>query len=281
MNVLCLGLSYTARYLATHFKEHNCFFLSRQENIADFNVFSVANHKTYASGLQKKLEESQIDVILDCIPTLDEDNSVYYSPIVLSLLEKKEIPYIHISSTSVFPSSDEISRNYSELPCYNETSSIAIEKLSDRGKKRMSLEQAVLNTYPHAQILRSTGIYGPSRSLVHHFYSKNFRRARLGNIVVSRIHVHDLLRLFLAMSTSKHKLVCGVDEYPAPYREVIEFLKENMNFPIPIESNLSENPKGRIIRSIYASELLEGTYMFPTFREGFHQIIYNELNTGK
>ena len=145
---------------------------------------------------------------------------------------------------------------------------------TERGQKRLQSEMAIRQLYPRAKILRSTGIYGPGRSLAEAFQAGDFARAKCGNRFVSRIHVHDLLRLAFALGENPQNpsLVHAVDEGVESYKEVFSFMEREFYFSIPGDWRTSP-PKGRIIRSLYAKKLLGGVYCFPSYREGFSKLL--------
>ncbi len=265
MQILCLGTSYTACYGAVNFcKDHNFTFLSRSPGSKqNLNYFSPK-------------AKPAIDCIWDTVPPArSKALTVPYAAIVGKLMEqKKDLPYIYVSSTAVFPS---VSEQGGAIKSYDENSSPAPE--DERGERRLRMEELITKSYPHARIIRSTGIYGPRRSLLSQFLSGNFARLSLGNRIISRIHVQDLVRLALALSQKKEELpalVCGVDARPAPYSEVFSFLEQELGIPIQGAAAIAKQPiQGRIIRSLYVSELL-GAYDFPTYKEGFGALYREE-----
>ena len=260
MNFLFLGVGYTGRYAFFNFnKEYDFYFLSRRNTIyKDLSYFEETPVKP------------KIDCIVNCIPPA---GGIPYQKIINDVLEENEnCVYIYISSTAVFPKSTK----ESNISVYNENSPV---KLNDKkGKLRFLTEEKIKALYPKACILRSTGIYGKGRSLVEQILSKNFSRTSIGNPFVSRIHVHDLCRLLFALGQKDLKslpsLVHAVDKKVACYYEIFSFLEKILDFKIP--GNWRESKKsGRIIQSLYAEKLLEGRYSFPSYKEGFSDILKN------
>ena len=266
MNILCLGSSYTGRYGAFNFSgEHSFYFLSR------------------TSGSRKSLlyfdplQAMTMDCILDTVPPIEEKGKLLlvYHHIVEPLLTRQgNIPYIYISSTAVFPQIANAS-----LPVFNENSQPNPD--NKRGELRLKMEQKICNYYPHAKILRSTGIYGPGRSMIENMLKGNFfsgPRAERVNRLVSRIHVHDLLRLaFALVEKSKRNLVHAVDQNTATYGEIFAFIEKEFGLPMTENQewqNILKTPiQGRYIRSLYASELLKHNYNYPSYKEGFRDAV--------
>ena len=286
MNILILGASYTGRYIAVNFSNENKFyFLSRRQgHFSELSYYVDPN--------------IHIDCIINTIPPLSSPSSRKreppYHPQVSSLLEKNpSIVYLYISSTAVFPSDSK-----GEIKSYVESDYPRPD--TTRGKRRLEEEEMILSFYPKARIIRSAGIYGPGRSVVSQLLSGNFSRIFIGNRIISRIHVCDLARILLTVSRGRgtpHPLIHAVDELPAPYKEVFLWLEgylvgfqnglqnslqNGLNEGLlpqgllskgRLEGNWRDEPvKGRMIRSLYVKDLL-GKYSFPTFREGFFDIL--------
>ena len=270
MNILCLGTSYTARYAVVNFNfQHDFYFLSRKPNYYP--------QLKYFDSSQIKSHGLSIDFILDTIPPPAKNSDAKnrfppYKNEVDAVMAKQRIPYIYISSTAVFPADPSCHTLTHSPVCFNEKD-IPVPD-TPRGIARLQMEECIKQHYSQVQILRSTGIYGPGRSILEKIRSGNLARTRIGNRFTSRIHVHDLLRLAFALACQKEgrdriKLVHAVDQDTAPYSEVFNFIQNKFQITIPSGAWQSQKPRGRIIKSIYAEKLLEGQYCFPTYKEGF------------
>ena len=292
MKILVLGASFTGEYLADHFPEHEVWFVSRRAaelRAAGRRVIDFAPEDS-TSATAALANAPRFVAIMDTVPAIaDErpgaDAAAILDPPYLALVTALRqidpaLPFIHVSSTSVFATPDSAADGETPV-ALDETS--ATEPENDRGLRRLRLEQRVRALIPDACILRSTGIYGPGRSIAIQFRAGNFRRTGSGNQYVSRIHVHDLTRLFLAMALLKRadpgdarlRLVHGVDERPTANREVFLFLERELGVTVP--GNWRDAPaSGRIIRSLYAKNLLGGRYRYPTYVEGFRACLESE-----
>ncbi|MCR9143104.1 MAG: hypothetical protein NXI24_12695 [bacterium] len=304
MNILVLGASFTGEYLADHFPDHQVWFLSRRS--ADL---IRAGRRVYpVNGAGDAGQPLRFDAIMDTVPAIaagsenENPNAILdppYMPAVLSLLERDPgLPFIHISSTSVLPgsardggtvratdatdgSAGSATADSTRPAAFDETTPVGPE--NSRGMRRLNLERRIRELVPAAAILRSTGIYGPGRSIALQFREGNFRRTASGNVYVSRIHVHDLVRLCLAMATRLRanpndaavRLVHAVDEKPTANREVFSFLETELGLAVP--GDWRDQPaQGRVVRSLYARDLLGGRYRYPTYIEGFRACLAGE-----
>ncbi len=272
MKILCLGGSFTGRYLASHFADScRVEFASRAPRSLQDRGFLVTQGAT----------SEPPDLILDTVPAIHDDGTLrdhpYKTLLTTHLAAHPTTSTIHLSSTSVY-ASDFVSATESEIPFLDETAPTRPD--SDRGRLRLELESLFLSIAPAASIIRCAGIYGPGRCLALRFQRGDFRKTDQGNRVVSRIHVHDLCRLILTLGLrsleldeeERPRLVHAVDEDPAPRAEVYSYLEELLGIQIPGDWR-TDRPRGRQIRSLFAKGLLGGRYRFPSYLEGFPDCI--------
>lgn len=269
MRIVCLGASFTGRHLAAAFAgRHEVHFLSRNP------VQLPQRGLQHLSQLD--IEAEPVDAILDTVPARTQQDGALldppYFPEVERILElHPQATYVHVSSTSVYGGGADVQEE-SAIPDLDEREP---PRPSARGILRLALEQRVLQLYPQARVLRSSGIYGPGRCLAISFRNGDFRRARAGNRMVSRIHVHDLCRLAMAIAARGQeapRIINGVDRAPALNAEVFSYLEELLGIRVPGEWR-SSPPQGRRIVSLHAEDLLGGEYRYPTYREGFPQCL--------
>ncbi|MCB1169543.1 MAG: hypothetical protein KDK25_04380 [Leptospiraceae bacterium] len=287
--VLCLGRSFTGRYLKQEFPVE-VRFLGRQE---------------------VPLEPGWLpDLIVDTIPAIREDSDLlnpFYSEEILRLDElhgrretKQEggafpavLPYIHVSSTSVYPASSEGLLTVDELSETGESASC---------RKRLELEEAILKFRPEAAIVRAGGLYGPGRSLPIMIARGKTRFFERGNDIISRIHVHDLCRLILALGEhliqgsayfpgyQRTRLINAVDPHPSSVADTRDFLLEmyseremqeslaRLGLSVPGSLPEPDPVSGqREVRSLYTSDLI-GAFRFPDYRSGFRDSISRSMS---
>jgi nucleoside-diphosphate-sugar epimerase len=270
------GASFTGRYLSDNFSDYNTvFFISRISDQLSQTRYNAINE----SNFDQIISDNNVHLILDTVPAIISQDGLGDPPYVAQVDRiQKAHPnsrYVHISSTSVYPPG-EVRANESDLPLMDENT--PAEPDTNRGMARLSLEQRILSLYPHARIIRSGGLYGPGRCTALRFRRGDFRRTGNENRMISRIHVHDLCRLVLALGSDSGNLpslVNGVDERPATNRETFEFIEQTISIEIP-GGWRNAPPEGRRIVSLYARELLGSVYTYPTYCEGFLQCLADE-----
>jgi nucleoside-diphosphate-sugar epimerase len=267
MNIVCLGASFTGRYLAERFAgSHKVAFLCRNPEDASARGYTALTDY----GLAAYLLNNEIGMVLDTVPAIVE-GGILQDPPYLEQVEGvlRTYPaarYVHISTTSVYGPGI-VGNDEAELPTVNENT---LPAPAERGLNRLMLENCILALYPDAAIVRSGALYGPGRCIALRFRSGDFRPSDGANRMTSRIHVHDLCRLAIALAERRNgpAIVNGVDERPSPNSETYAFIEKLIGKSVP--GNWRESPPvGRRVASLYAKELLGGRYVFPTYREGF------------
>lgn len=260
--ILCLGRSFTGTYLSREFPVE-VRFLSRDTTDFDSNF--------------------EPDMILDTVPSVQEGDQIL-NPLYRTATDHLEIPYIHVSSTSVYPASTHGILEVDEASASGTT---------DKCLRRLRVEEAVLQHRPEALILRSGGLYGPGRSLPHFLASGKSRFFERGNEIISRIHVHDLCRIILAAAAkmqasedhfpgfNRKRLINGVDPNPSSVEETRQYLEQFYTLPeirkalekqglaapesLPLPPDV---PGQRKVCSRYTEQLI-GRFRFPDFKSGF------------
>ena len=280
MHVLVLGTSFTGRYLAEHAgKPHRILSGLPADTVAFASVERVSfvgrDHARIGElglRLYDPLEAASVDLILDTVPELVQGRPAF-NDVVSEVLEHSGACYVHVSSTSVYPGVAT-----GDAPFVDEGT--PPDPATERAQGRLELEESIMRAYPDARLLRSAGLYGPRRALPLRFACGDFGRAAAGNRIVSRIHVADLNRLAISLAAPESpRLVNGVDECPSDNRTTFLYLEELLSIHIPGNWR-TQMPEGRAVRSTFASALLLGRFLFPSFREGFADVVNHARRGG-
>ena len=276
MRILNLGAGYTASFLADEFgSEHDVVFLTRRPDELRAQGRKTLNLKR---EIEQDFPEGKFDLILDTVPAVftGAEKIASWDPPYRQETEEilSRFPRavtVHISSTSVYPGGG-VAADPEDLESYDENT--PPDPTSPQGEKRLLLENRLRELYPSLRIARSGGIYGPGRALALRFLEGDFGRTGGENRIVSRIHVLDLVRVCLALAErpGNPDLVNAVDPHPSSNRETFLYLEEILGITIPGEWRKGAC-RGRFIRSLYASDLLGGGFRFPSYREGFADVL--------
>lgn len=171
---------------------------------------------------------------------------------------------VYLSSTAVYPSSDE--------PVTEHT---AVAPDSERAQLRLTAE--AIWRERGASVVRLPAFYGLTTGLHLSLARGSFRMPGAGENVVSRVHVDDAARFVCAaLSAPAGSLLLAGDDEPAPVAEVVAFVRELFGLPEPIVSQGEEIPlslrASRRIDSHGTRERFGVRLAFPSYREGYRAI---------
>ncbi|MDJ0788781.1 MAG: SDR family oxidoreductase [Myxococcota bacterium] len=149
---------------------------------------------------------------------------------------------------------------------------------------RILLEGEALARAAGGTVLRFGGIYGPGRrSLIERVARGEARYVPGPPRYTNRIHADDCagsIRHVLGVeSPAGGDVYVGVDEHPAPEREVFEWLAERLGAPAPEPGPLDpQSRRGSANRRASSQKLRRAGYRFrfPTYREGYAALLASE-----
>lgn len=140
---------------------------------------------------------------------------------------------------------------------------------------RLRLEAEQIWRDAGAIVLRCPAIYSPDSGLHLRVRSGTHKIPGDGTNFMSRIHVQDLVTIILAALDSdvaQDTFVVG-DLAPAPHMEVVGWLCEQLDLPlpehIPIEGAPATMRGNRQVKADRALSTFNVKLAFPTYREGF------------
>lgn len=144
---------------------------------------------------------------------------------------------------------------------------------SDHGRLRLEAEQIWRDA--GAIVLRCPAIYSPDSGLHLRVRSGAHKIPGDGTNYISRIHVQDLVTIILAALGSEvanETFVVG-DLFPASHMEVVEWLCQQLELPLPEHIPIEEAPDtmrgNRQVNPQRALTTFAVQLEFPTYREGF------------
>lgn len=168
------------------------------------------------------------DVLIHCASTRGGDVAAYRA-VYLSGIQNVTAAWpgafpIFVSSTSVYGQLDG-----SEV---DETS--PTDPVRDTGQVLLEAERVALRAGGAA--VRLGGIYGPGRSvLLRKFLDGTARLEGDGSRIINQIHRRDAAAALLRIAeTRADGIFNGVDDFPAPQREVYAWIAEAVGRPMPL-----------------------------------------------
>jgi nucleoside-diphosphate-sugar epimerase len=160
-----------------------------------------------------------------------------------------------------------------------------VDPSEPRARERLVAEAAYLAG--GGTVLRAAGIYGPGRGLHLRLASGTFRVPGDGTNVVSRIHVADLAELVLGVfrraesappaaaddGAPRGQAFVAADDTPVPQIEVVRWLCERLDLPIPAHAPIEEVPEtlrhDRAVDNRRVKAWTGVSLIYPSYREGF------------
>ena len=108
---------------------------------------------------------------------------------------------------------------------------------SDKGKKRLKAEQSLMNLNMSLIIFRLSGIYSNEKSILSKLKKNISRVTDIENKIFSRIHIEDISNIlfesFFHKELKKNEIFNISDNYPCPYKEVVEYGCKLLNIKKP------------------------------------------------
>lgn len=176
---------------------------------------------------------------------------------------------IFTSSTSVYPQRDR-SLVTEESPAKPD---------SDDARTLRAAEEIVLEN--GGIVLRVAGIYGPGRSFL--LRSALDGTAVATDRIVNQVHRDDVASaIFLigqCQTINPPRIFNVVDDTPAPRAEILAWLSERLNLPLPPSLAMPEQKRGRSNKRVSNAKLraLGWGPAYPSYHEGFDQSVLPAL----
>jgi nucleoside-diphosphate-sugar epimerase len=127
-----------------------------------------------------------------------------------------------------------------------------------------------------ATVLRACGIYGPDRGLHLRVIRGEHKIPGDGSRMLSRIHVEDLAAFALAADQARAETFVIGDEEPAQHIEVVRFICETYNVPlppsIPLDQAHATLQADRTVDSTRARSTLNVQLRYPSYRIGMSRL---------
>lgn len=287
MNLIIIGLGYVGYYqykkLSSKGSPHKLLATTRNpqnkkgNEYPGLNFINFNNHETLSQEIA-----SDCTHLLVTAPPEPGGIDPFLNFYEKSLIKAKNLVWVgYISTTSVY--GDHQGRWVDE--------SSHCKPTSQQARDRLAVEDQYLRLYYNHQvpvhIFRSSGIYGPGRSVFDRLDSPNFRPIRAPEHLFSRIHVEDIAALLEAsMYTPTPGEIFNLgDRQPASSYEVAQYACTLMGrTPPPVielkNAQLSERMADfyRDNKRVKADKILKTLnmeLMYPTYKEGLEAIYRN------
>jgi nucleoside-diphosphate-sugar epimerase len=183
---------------------------------------------------------------------------------------------IYLSTTGVYPEAGgaEVDESWPTCP------------ISERGRRRLAVEERVLSIHPNTAVLRVPGIYGPGRGVQARMAAGSYRLIGSADTATSRIHVDDLVSAIECLADRAelpHRVFNVADEAPVPSREHALGVATRLGLPPPpaVDAESVASDVRAMLgadRRVVAPRLraLGWRPRYPSWREGLEQCLAEE-----
>ena len=291
--VLIVGCGYSGRVIARQLREKGVPVWGTTRGAAGTAAIAAAGATPVVfeagSGDLDPAILAAIDVVIDTAGPPWSGGEDPTRAIVEALRGAELNRFIYLSSTGVYGDKEGEWVDES-TPCTPK---------SPQGIARLAVEdfllaEAASGRLP-ALIARLPGIYGPGRSLLHRLDSGRFRYVGPEGPFSNRVHVEDLARGVVAMSSRGRvgQVYLLVDEGPCRLREAAQHAADLLGIPLPqpldpVEAAATIPPRSlamltesKRIRSLRFGAELGVTLAHPTYREGLASIHAEEWGSSE
>jgi len=289
ISLVCFGFGLTAKYFVKELlkNKYKINLITTSRSKSSSKKFLNINYKNFYfdnNKFDKKLKKYILNAshVLVSIPPRDRKDYVienFYNEITLN----KKIKWLgYLSSTSVYGNHDgKWVNEKSKLLTNNET-----------GINRIVAENEwlKLNRYRFVptRIFRLSGIYSSERNIFLRLANEQFQYIKKKNHFFSRIHAADIAQvLFKSLIYSKSGEIYNVaDNKPCSYEQTISYacslIGEQKPSPIYFQSLNNGDMKNfykdsKKVSNTKIKKDLKITLYFPTYKEGFKEILNNIL----
>ncbi len=290
INLVCFGFGLTAKYFVKELLKNkykiNLITTSRSKS-SDKNFLNI-NYKSFyfdSNKFDKRVSKHILNAshILVSIPPSDRKDIViekFYNEIILN----KRLKWLgYLSSTGVYGNHNS--------KWVNEKSKLLTN--NNAGINRIVAENEWLKlSHYHSvptRIFRLSGIYSPERNIFLRLANKQVHCVKKSNHFFSRIHVVDIAQvLFKSLIYSKPGEVYNVaDNMPSSYDKTISYACDLMKIKIPPFISFHSLKEGEMkdffkdskkVSNKKIKKDLKVRLYFPTYKEGFRNILNNIFN---
>ena len=289
-HLMCLGLGYSARYLAGDLARLGWRITGTTRHAAGLSDIErlgyaavVFDGETVTNEVRLALAEAN-HVLISAPPSADGDPILRVLAADLAAARPKWIGYL------------------STIGVYGDANGGWVDEetppnpLAERSVRRLRAERQWLEFGEfhglRVEIFRLAGIYGPGQSAVESVLAGTARRIVKPGQVFNRIHVVDIAQVVQAALAGppRHAIYNVTDDEPAPPQDVVAFAAQCLRLPPPPEIAWEEAGLEGMAASFYAEnkrvsnrrikDALGISLTYPTYREGIAALAARAVQEG-
>ena len=267
--LLIIGCGYVGQAVARHYLQKNwqvTGWVRHESSVETLEGLGVQSHFGNAADIKNwQALPKDFDLAIYCAAAGRRGGAEIYREVYLQGLARAaeylspETPLIFTSSTSVYP------QNQGEWV----TEESPAEPITETGKLLRAAEDIVLAR--KGTVLRLAGIYGPGRyQMLERLKNILLSSEKVENRWINHIHRGDIVTALALLYEKKTQgIFNGCDDQPATLYEILAWLAQKMNHPLPSWVN----PEEKVLthKRVCNTKLRQFGWnpQFPTYREAY------------
>ena len=276
--LLIFGYGYTSSYIAENLitDQYNIIGTSRNENhikVTNKNINIINNN-----FIEDVLKKNDLTHILVSVPP-NANGDIFIQNFKDHLIKNTNLEWLgYLSATNVY--GDHKGRYIGELA--------KTKPLTQKGINRLLAENQWLELQSNfkipIKIFRLAGIYGPDRNIKNRILKKEIKNIQKEGQFFSRVRVEDIAAIIkLSMKIRTDNNIYNIaDDFPSSLSEVIQYICEQNQIPIPEKINYWDIDTNKRKESFFSDNKrvdnsrvkkdFSFIFKYPSFREGYEDL---------
>ena len=276
--LLIFGYGYTSSYIAENLSTDEYTIMGSSRNEHQIKVTNKNINIINMNLIEDVLKKNDLTHILISVPP-NANGDVFIQNFKDHLIKNTKLEWVgYLSATNVY--GDHEGRYVDELA--------KTKPLTQKGINRLLAENQWLNLQSNLKIpikiFRLAGIYGPDRNIKNRILKKEIKNIQKEGQFFSRVHVEDIASIIkLSMQIRTDNNIYNIaDDFPSSLSEVIQYICEQNQIPIPKKINYLDIDTNKRKESFFSDNKrvdnsrvkkdFSFIFKYPSFREGYEDL---------
>ena len=276
--LLIFGYGYTSSYIAENLSTDQYTIVGSSRNENQIKVTNKNINIININLIEDVLKKNDLTHILISVPP-NANGDIFIQNFKDHLIKNTNLEWLgYLSATNVY--GDHEGRYVGEL---SET-----KPLTQKGINRLLAENQWLDLQSNfkipIKIFRLAGIYGPDRNIKNRILKKEIKNIQKEGQFFSRVRVEDIAAIIkLSMKIRTDNNIYNIaDDFPSSLSEVIQYICEQNQIPIPEKINYWDIDTNKRKESFFSDNKrvdnsrvkkdFSFIFKYPSFREGYEDL---------
>ena len=276
--LLIFGYGYTSSYIAENLSTDQYIIVGSSRNEDQIKVTNKDINIINTNLIEDILKKNDLTHILISVPP-NSNGDIFIQNFKDHLIKNTNLEWLgYLSATNVY--GDHEGRYVGELA--------KTKPLTQKGINRLLAENQWLDLQSNfkipIKIFRLAGIYGPDRNIKNRILKKEIKNIQKEGQFFSRVHVEDIAAIIkLSMKIRTDNNIYNIaDDFPSSLSEVIQYICEQNQIPIPKKINYWDIDTSKRKESFFSDNKrvdnsrvkkdFSFTFKYPSFKEGYEDL---------